>query len=124
LPGSTYLRLGQSQRAAKKQQLRKHHLFPPLGTAVVFTEEVVSLQERLNAVRAKAGLPTVSSFVSVVDTVEESGASSSLGVPVAVPIALSASSPVEGSRASPRPITPPKSPSVRGCLPVPAPRQL
>ena len=84
---------------SKEVAVEKAPPVPPLGTTVVFTEEVVGLQERLNAVRAKAGLPTVSAFVSVVDTVEGSGASSSLGVPVAVPIAVSASSPVEGTRA-------------------------
>ena len=66
---------------SKEVAVEKAPPVPPLGTTVVFTEEVVSLQERLSAVRAKAGLPTVSSFVSVVDTVEESGASSSLGIP-------------------------------------------
>ena len=105
---------------SKEVPVEKAPPVSPLGT-VVFTEEVVSLQERLNAVRAKAGLPTVSSFVSVVDTVEGSGVSSSSGVLVAVPIALSAPSPVEGSRVA-RPITPPKSPSVRGSLPVPSPK--
>ena len=59
---------------SKEVAVEKAPPVPPFGTTVVFTEEVVSLQERLNAVRAKAGLPTVSSFVSVVDTVEESGA--------------------------------------------------
>lgn len=105
---------------SKEVAVEKAPPVPPLGSlgTTVVTGEVVSLQERLNAVRAKAGLPTVSSFVSVVDTAEGSGASSSLGVPVAVPIA----SPVEGARASPRPITHPKSPSVRESLSVPSPK--